>query len=61
MIILIAHDRLWLQEQTIDGWLIGVEVKSVNHRYLEYTTDLKGYGFLENKLKSLQYKLQEAK
>ena len=39
-------------EQTIDGWLIGVEVKSVNHRYLEYTARFpKGYGFLENKLK----------
>ena len=33
-------------EQTIDGWLIGVEVKSVNHRYLEYTARFpKGYGF----------------
>ncbi len=27
-------------EQTIDGRLIGVEVKSVNHRYLEYTARL---------------------
>lgn len=37
----------------LTGWLIGVEVKSVNHRYLEYTARFpEGYGFLENKLKS---------
>lgn len=50
-------------EQTIDGWLIGVEVKSVNHRYLEYTARFpKGYGFLENKLKSfVQHKIARGK
>ena len=50
-------------EQTIDGRLIGVEVKSVNHRYLEYTARLpKGYGFLENKLKSfVQHKIARGK
>ena len=50
-------------EQTIDGWLIGVEVKSGNHRYLEYTARFpKGYGFLENKLKSfVQHKIARGK
>ncbi len=50
-------------EQTIDGWLIGIEVKSVNHRYLEYTARFpKGYGFLENKLKSfVQHKIARGK
>lgn len=50
-------------EQTIDGRLIGLELKSVNHRYLEYTARLpKGYGFLEGKLKSfIQSKISRGK
>lgn len=40
------------QEQ-IDGMDITVEIKSVNHRYFEYTSRLpRSYGFLDEKLKA---------
>ncbi len=49
--------------QSLDGRLIGVEVKSVNHRYLEYSARLpKGCGFLENRLKAfVQQKITRGK
>lgn len=40
-------------QATIDGMDITVEIKSVNHRYYEYTSRLpRTYGFLDDKLKS---------
>ena len=40
-------------EQLIDGMHIVVELKSVNHRYFEYSSRLPyAYGFLDNKLKA---------
>ncbi|MGN0171379.1 MAG: YicC/YloC family endoribonuclease [Acutalibacteraceae bacterium] len=40
-------------EQTIDGMDIIFEIKSVNHRYFEYSSRLpRTYGFLDDKLKS---------
>lgn len=42
-----------LARETIDGMEISVEIKSVNHRYFEFTArTTRGYGFLEEKLKS---------
>ncbi len=39
--------------QTVDGMDITVEIKSVNHRYFEFTSRVpRSYGFLEEKLKS---------
>ncbi len=39
-------------EQTVDGMDITFEVKSVNHRYFEYSSRLpRAYGFLDDKLK----------
>jgi len=39
---------------TLDGFTVTVEVKSVNHRYLEFTAKTgRQYSFLEDKLKSL--------
>ncbi|MBQ9415030.1 MAG: YicC family protein [Clostridia bacterium] len=39
--------------QTIDGMDITFEVKSVNHRYFEYSSRLpRAYGFLDDKIKS---------
>lgn len=39
--------------QTVDGMEITVEVKSVNHRYFEFSSRIsRTYGFLEEKLKS---------
>lgn len=40
-------------EEMIDGKYITVEIKSVNHRYFEFSAKVsRGYGFLEEKLKS---------
>jgi uncharacterized protein (TIGR00255 family) len=40
-------------QQTIDGMDISVEVKSVNHRYFEYSSRVpRAYGFLDEQLKS---------
>ncbi|MBR4766191.1 MAG: hypothetical protein IK085_05425, partial [Clostridia bacterium] len=40
-------------QQTIDGFNITLELKSVNHRYFEFSTRLaRNYNFLEEKLKS---------
>lgn len=37
----------------IDGYIITVEIKSVNHRYFEFSSRIpRTYGFLEDKLKS---------
>lgn len=39
--------------QEIDGYIITVELKSVNHRYFEFSCRVpRAYGFLEDKLKS---------
>lgn len=39
--------------QTIDGMAITVEIKSVNHRYFEFSSRTpRAYGFLDEKLKS---------
>lgn len=40
--------------ETIDGMAISVEIKSVNHRYFEFSSRTpRSYGFLDEKLKSL--------
>ncbi len=40
--------------ETVDGWTITVEIKSVNHRFFEYSSRLpRSYGFLDDKLKTL--------
>lgn len=40
-------------QQLVDGMNITVEIKSVNHRYFEFTSKLpRNYGFLDEKLKS---------
>lgn len=40
-------------EQTVDGREISVEIKSVNHRYFEFSCRTpKGLGFLDDKIKS---------
>ncbi len=40
-------------QQTVDGFNITLEIKSVNHRYFEFNTRLaRNYNFLEEKLKS---------
>ena len=40
-------------QQTIDGMDITVEIKSVNHRYYEYSSRIpRAYGFLDDKLKA---------
>ena len=51
------------QESAINGRNITVEIKSVNHRYFEFSSRItRGYGFLEEKLKSyLQKKLSRGK
>ena len=39
--------------QEIDGYVITVELKSVNHRYFEFSSRVpRQYGFIEDKLKS---------
>lgn len=50
-------------EETIDGRDIIVEIKSVNHRYFEFSSrSSRGYGFLDEKLKSyLQRKMSRGK
>lgn len=41
-------------QQTVDGLNIQVELKSVNHRYFEYSSRLpRAYNFLDDKLKAL--------
>ena len=41
-------------EKTVDGKYIRVEIKSVNHRYLEFSARVpRAYGFLEEKMKGL--------
>lgn len=40
--------------QEIDGYVISVELKSVNHRYFEFSSRIpRQYGFLDDKIKSL--------
>lgn len=40
-------------QQVVDGWDVTVELKSVNHRYYEYSSRLpRTCGFLDDKLKS---------
>ena len=40
-------------QETVDGMTVTVELKSVNHRYFEFTAKVpRTYGFLEQKLKS---------
>ena len=40
-------------EATVDGRDITVEIKSVNHRYFEFSSRIpRQYGFLDEKLKS---------
>lgn len=50
-------------QETVDGSLITVEVKSVNHRYFEFSAKTpRAYGFLEEKLKSyIQSKISRGK
>ncbi len=50
-------------QDTVDGLAIVVEVKSVNHRYFEYSSRLpRGYGFLDDKLKGfLQQRISRGK
>ncbi|MEG1849663.1 MAG: YicC/YloC family endoribonuclease, partial [Oscillospiraceae bacterium] len=41
-------------EQQLDGRTIAVEIKSVNHRYFEFSSRVpRSYGYLEEKLKGL--------
>lgn len=41
-------------QQTVDGYSILVEIKSVNHRFLEFTARVpRLYGYIEEKLKAL--------
>lgn len=41
------------EQMTVDGMNITVEIKSVNHRYFEFSSRLqRSYGFLDEKLKS---------
>ena len=50
-------------EDTINGYDIIVEIKSVNHRYFEFSSRIsRGYGFLDEKLKSyLQSQISRGK
>lgn len=50
-------------EDTIDGRDIIIEIKSVNHRYFEFSSRItRGYGFLDEKLKSyLQNRITRGK
>lgn len=50
-------------EDTIHGYDIIVEIKSVNHRYFEFSSRIsRGYGFLDEKLKSyLQSRISRGK
>ena len=50
-------------EQVTSSHAVIVEIKSVNHRYFEFSSRVpRGYGFLEEKLKSyLQTKISRGK
>lgn len=50
-------------QEIIDGLSVVVELKSVNHRFFEYSSRLpRGYGFLDDKLKSfLQQRVSRGK
>lgn len=50
-------------QDTVDGLSIVVEIKSVNHRFFEYSSRLpRGYGFLDDKLKAhLQQRISRGK
>ena len=50
-------------EQVVDGFHVIVELKSVNHRYFEYSSRLPyAYGFLDEKLKAfLQSRINRGK
>ncbi|MBR5524990.1 MAG: YicC family protein [Clostridia bacterium] len=50
-------------QATVDGLSVVVEIKSVNHRFYEYTSRLpRGYGFLDDKLKTyLQQRVSRGK
>ena len=50
-------------QNTVDGLSIVVEIKSVNHRFFEYSSRLpRGYGFLDDKLKAhLQKRINRGK
>lgn len=50
-------------QETIDGMSISVEIKSVNHRYFDFTSRVpRSYGFLEEKLKTyIQSKVSRGK
>ena len=50
-------------QATIDGYSVVVEIKSVNHRFYEYSSRLpRGYGFLDDKLKTyLQQRVSRGK
>lgn len=50
-------------QDTVDGLSIVVEIKSVNHRFFEYSSRLpRGYGFLDDKLKThLQQRINRGK
>lgn len=50
-------------QATVEGMAITVEIKTVNHRYYEFTSRItRGYGFLEEKIKAyLQTKVQRGK
>lgn len=50
-------------QDTVDGLSIVVELKSVNHRFFEYSSRLpRGYGFLDDKLKTyLQQRISRGK
>lgn len=51
------------KQQIIDGMNITVEIKSVNHRYFEFSSRVpRAYGFLEEKIKSyVQSKISRGK
>ena len=50
-------------QDAVDGLSVVVELKSVNHRYFEYSSRLpRGYGFLDDKLKTyLQQRISRGK
>lgn len=50
-------------EKIVDGRSVSVEVRSVNHRYFDYSSRItRGYGFLDEKLKALaQEKISRGK
>ena len=50
-------------QDTLDGLSVVVEIKSVNHRFYEYSSRLpRGYGFLDDKLKTyLQQRISRGK